>query len=324
LEFTEKSTQLTDEVSQTPEPASQPEANNDEVPETPEPIPEPEPNPEPTAALDNVPEAAQPSNDQVEPGSETSSNTEQDISTEKTSEESSEDLKSNELGNENSIVHGPYDDELKTYFGAHLIAENTLIVAVANFAHKILVRNWRESLFRNTKNTNSFVVVCLDPQLYEYLQKHEIPSIPVPHLIFDEEFKNFYEDEGMTGEKRWEEKDYFRVTNAKIRVVYEIMARFSYSVIFSDVDLVWLHQPIVDFILHEKRAGPYDMMFTTEKYYDYSNICTGLYFAHNSTLALRFLRTVAFDDQIAADNDQFIAIRHFHNLSLKDRVRFGW
>jgi hypothetical protein len=215
-------------------------------------------------------------------------------------------------------------NDLKTFFDKHLVAENVLIIGVANYAHRVFVLNWHESLRRNTDHSDKVVVICLDPQLYDYLKERKIPALPITDILLDEDFKRYYLEANTQKEQLWEEKGYYRLTNAKIRIVYEIMSRFGYSILFSDVDLVWMHPKIVDFILFHSHAGSYDFLYTTQELYQFYNMCTGFYFAKNTPLVLGFLRNVVNDPEIERNNDQYIAHDYYLALRLEDRTKFHW
>jgi len=121
-----------------------------------------------------------------------------------------------------------------------------VITAVANMGHANFTLNWIASLLLH--GYKKFVIFCLDFQLYELLIQKGFDNnvVIAPSGWTKLEIPPF--------EHEWGEENYYKLTEAKIRIQRELLYR-NFWIVLSDVDLVFLSSHVVDHL--DYIVGPY-------------------------------------------------------------------
>ncbi|KAI8073523.1 nucleotide-diphospho-sugar transferase-domain-containing protein [Gilbertella persicaria] len=122
---------------------------------------------------------------------------------------------------------------------ANLLEDRVLIVATANYGMRQYVYNWIESLKR-TKH-RKFLIFCFDQQLYDHLTKagYGQHASMIPDIWFHQQVEADF--------KTYFSKEYRVITHSKTLVVQQLLY-LDITVLFSDVDIVWLRPHIVDYV----------------------------------------------------------------------------
>ncbi|KAI9469298.1 nucleotide-diphospho-sugar transferase-domain-containing protein [Zychaea mexicana] len=130
--------------------------------------------------------------------------------------------------------------ELVDKINANLHDERVLIVAASNYGMRDHVYNWIESLKR-TNEGDKFIMFCLDDQMYEHMVAagYEKNAATIPD--------NWFHDQVEAGFEEYYSKKYRIITHAKTLIVQQLLY-LDVTVLFSDVDIVWLRPRMREFI----------------------------------------------------------------------------
>jgi hypothetical protein len=121
-----------------------------------------------------------------------------------------------------------------------VVARNTLdevvVVTVANYGMREMVLNWIESLHRT--GIQRFIVFCLDSKVHELLTAKGFAknAVRIPQS-WSEDFSAEFAEFGKG--------DYNGVMFTKIQVVLNLLSHYNVSVVYSDVDIVFLSSHIL-------------------------------------------------------------------------------
>ncbi|KAI9276983.1 nucleotide-diphospho-sugar transferase-domain-containing protein [Phascolomyces articulosus] len=115
-----------------------------------------------------------------------------------------------------------------------------LIVAASNYGMRDHVYNWIESLKR-TNEGDKFLMFCLDQQMYDHMVAagYEKNAVTIP--------ESWFHDEVEAGFEEYYSKKYRIITHAKTLIVQQLLY-LDVTVLFSDVDIVWLRPRMREFI----------------------------------------------------------------------------
>ena len=116
------------------------------------------------------------------------------------------------------------------------IDDKYIIIAVANNGHREFTLNWIASLKRN--NYHKFIVFCLDSMLYEAIAERSLSAnaVVVP--------RKWLHGPIFTEEVLWGTERHRLLTHIKVIVAQKLL-EWGHTVVFSDVDLVWLNPNII-------------------------------------------------------------------------------
>lgn len=133
------------------------------------------------------------------------------------------------------------DQELVDKINGNMDDKRVLIVAAANYGMREYVYNWIESLKR-TGEGDRFLVFCLDDQLYSHMVAagYEQHAATIPRSWFHDEVHSDFEE--------YYSIKYRIITHAKTLIVQQLLY-MDVTVLFSDVDVVWLRPRLRDFML---------------------------------------------------------------------------
>ncbi|ORZ01663.1 nucleotide-diphospho-sugar transferase-domain-containing protein [Syncephalastrum racemosum] len=132
------------------------------------------------------------------------------------------------------------DQTLVNKINANLNENRVLIVAASNYGMRDHVYNWIESLKR-TGEGDKFLMFCLDDQMYEHMVEagYEKNAATIP--------ENWFHQEVDAGFEEYYSKKYRIITHAKTLIVQQLLY-LDVTVLFSDVDIVWLRPRLREFI----------------------------------------------------------------------------
>lgn len=167
--------------------------------------------------------------------------------------------------------------------------QNFLVVSVANLAEFDLIMNWHTSFFLRRNVTSKYLIVCLDWALYKRLKQKKISCIHVLQLINISNVPRDIEDEHKFGSHL-----YYELHIIKSKIIYSLLKDYKLSVIYTDMDIVWLHDSIEDYIKSEIKRNNLDILFAHE-YPNHHHVCGGFYAMKSSTFALEYMEnTIAY------------------------------
>lgn len=173
-------------------------------------------------------------------------------------------------------------DELKELLEEIVPSPGKVVVAAAaNYAYRDLAMNFVWNLHR--LNVTNYVLLAMDRAMFEFGKDCGIQTFY--HDAIDASSHHI----PMTkrGEVKSEEavfgsRDFIYTSQLKSRLVLEIL-RLGYDVVFSDVDVFWLQNPIPLLVSYEEDIGiQSDAKFGTDQDPNY-NINSGLYHVKAST-----------------------------------------
>ncbi|KAI8145171.1 nucleotide-diphospho-sugar transferase-domain-containing protein [Fennellomyces sp. T-0311] len=129
--------------------------------------------------------------------------------------------------------------KLMDKINSNLLENRVLIIATANYGMRDYMYNWIESLKRT--NENKFLIFCLDEKLYTHLVNagYEEHATTIPDSWFHQDVASGFED--------YFSPKYRIITHAKTLVVQRLLY-LDVTVLFSDVDIVWLRPRMVDYV----------------------------------------------------------------------------
>jgi hypothetical protein len=139
------------------------------------------------------------------------------------------------------------DDFLSTFLANKQLIYLTTITKEFNE----VALNWYLSL-KTIKADHLALIVCADPESYEYIQKQQIPCV----------FLDCNIQKNITGEQ-WIENE----KNFKLRSLYIIFKHFDVDIVFSDVDIIFLKDPLAKFYQELEENGPWDWLAMSDKKY---------------------------------------------------------
>lgn len=191
---------------------------------------------------------------------------------------------------------------------ANLELKKYLITAVSNNGNFEFVLNIIASFKLN--GYSKFFIICLDLQLYENMVKYgfakQAALVPPSWLPYTANKKS----------SSWQTKEYKLITQAKVHVVYKLLLN-SFTVLLTDVDLVWLSPSVIKYI--EFVAPKEEFIYTTDK----NSVNTGFYVARPTNGTKNIFAAIIERQKTDHDNDQFVANRVFKDKKelLKNSVR---
>jgi hypothetical protein len=145
-----------------------------------------------------------------------------------------------------------------------------LIVSISNYGFKNLTLNWITNLYK--LGFNKFVVFCFDQELYEFLSekgyKNNLAIVPSNWLDFKVS-KSFL---------NWGSKDYNQITQAKPQIWYQLL-KLKLNIFFSDPDVVWLNEHIIDHLKFIYEYSTADLLFSLDNNRKSVTYNTGLFTA---------------------------------------------
>ncbi|KAI7887415.1 hypothetical protein K492DRAFT_121262 [Lichtheimia hyalospora FSU 10163] len=148
--------------------------------------------------------------------------------------------------------------------------DNVLVIAAANYGMRDYLYNWIESLER-TQQDKQYLVFCLDDKLYQHMTAagYQDHATQVPESC--------------------------AITHAKTIIVQQLLY-LNTTVLFSDVDIVWLRPGTVDYIMSLDPNQELDAIFQLEGAYDHE-VNTGFYLMRPTYTMKRFLaQTIYLQD----------------------------
>lgn len=161
--------------------------------------------------------------------------------------------------------------------------DNTVILAFADSHYDKVLENWLLAI--NKLKITNFVIICLDEKTYQALQNHNIPSYTYLHhgdlnTLWIHRFK-----------------------------LIRIAVMLGYHVIHSDIDAVWLKNPLATFF---KSNTTFDMAFSQGTFWPEDVhkawqfvLCCGFFYLKSNFAVLHFLKKLQLaiadlhDDQVA-------------------------
>jgi hypothetical protein len=163
----------------------------------------------------------------------------------------------------------------------YVIKQNTvndlLIVSISNYGFKNLTLNWITNLHK--LGFNKFVVFCFDLELYEFLSekgyKNNLAIVPSEWLDFKVS-KSFL---------NWGSKDYNQITQAKPQIWYQLL-KLKLNIFFSDPDVVWLNEHIIDHLKFIYEYSTADLLFSLDNNRKSITYNTGLFMAKSTTYSI--------------------------------------
>lgn len=172
--------------------------------------------------------------------------------------------------------------------GAHVLAkieanlreDNVLVIATANYGMREYLYNWIESLGR-TQQDQHYLVFCLDDKLYQHMVAagYQDHATQVPENWFHDPSSPEFED--------YFSPRYRAITHAKTIIVQQLLY-LNTTVLFSDVDIVWLRPGAVDYIMSLDPYQDLDALFQLEGAFDHE-VNTGFYLMRPTYAMKRFL-----------------------------------
>lgn len=115
---------------------------------------------------------------------------------------------------------------------SHATSDGFVLLTAVNFSYRDLLMNFKCNLER-VGMVDNFVVAALDKKMYRWGLFHGLP------IFFHEDVAGQEDDNTVYGSLAFQQ-----VTKSKSRVVLEVL-KAGYSVIWSDVDIVWFEHPMV-------------------------------------------------------------------------------
>lgn len=191
--------------------------------------------------------------------------------------------------------------------GAHVLAkieanqrqDSVLVIATANYGMREYLYNWIESLGR-TQQDQQYLVFCLDDKLYQHMVAagYQDHAIQVPENWFHDPSSSDFED--------YFSPRYRVITHAKTIIVQQLLY-LNITVLFSDVDIVWLRPGTVDYIMSLDPDQDLDAIFQLEGAFDHE-INTGFYLMRPTYAMKRFLaQTIYLQDTLPEKITQQVA-----------------
>ncbi|MES0489104.1 MAG: putative nucleotide-diphospho-sugar transferase [Leptospirales bacterium] len=176
-----------------------------------------------------------------------------------------------------------FNKKLKKIAGA-VEKNNTVILVFGNLAYSDIVYNWVAAAKRI--GVNNYIIIALDNQFYQQLQKNKITSILYK---VDLNRKNIW------------------VERTKVLIKF---LESGYDIIHSDADAVWLKDPCPDFFYSSNK----DFIFSQGTVWppDIHEkwgfvLCCGLFYVKSNIASINFMKdylkqTITFkDDQVACN-----------------------
>jgi len=204
-----------------------------------------------------------------------------------------------------------------TLLHQHEVLPNFIIVTVANIGFLNFTLNWVESMRRNVHNTDKYLVACLDMILYKELQSRNIPSFLVPAAL-----------KAIQTQEKWKpyqfgSLEYNKATLAKIAIVFNILDRYNYSVLFTDADTAWM-DPLIPTYFYSRLHGPkdfYDIYMSRDDINRPKYGCTGLYAIRSTDFAKKLWKRIA--SYSPETNDQWLLSLFYETLQERSKIGFA-
>lgn len=159
--------------------------------------------------------------------------------------------------------------------------DRVLIVAASNYGMRDHVYNWIESLKR-TGEGDKFLMFCLDDQMYQHMVAagYEKHAATIPSSWFHQEVDAGFEE--------YYTKKYRIITHAKTLIVQQLLY-LDVTVLFSDVDIVWLRPQIRDFIYTYLKFRPQTQVVFQQEGTDQRVVNSGFYMIRPSDVTKQLL-----------------------------------
>lgn len=134
-----------------------------------------------------------------------------------------------------------------------------LIVAVVSDGHRHFAHNWAigecpccspspdhlayaDCAAMRQRQYNKFFVVCLDTNVYDYLRKW----LPETHVVMaPARWRAMLKSQQVEKEAVWDTEAFFTLSQTKTVVAYHLLA-YGFNLIFTDVDLVWISERMIE------------------------------------------------------------------------------
>lgn len=191
--------------------------------------------------------------------------------------------------------------------------DRVLIVAASNYGMRDHVYNWIESLKR-TGEGDKFLVFCLDQQMYEHmvLAGYEKHATTLP--------SNWFHSEIEAGFEEYYSKKYRIITHAKTLIVQQLLY-LDITVLFSDVDIVWLRPRIRDYVCTFLEMREQTHMVFQQEGTDQKVVNSGFYAMRPSDVTKRLLaETIHLGDTDEAMTQQGAMNAAMDNIDLNLRT----
>lgn len=196
------------------------------------------------------------------------------------------------------------DQELVDKINDNMDDKRVLIVAAANYGMREYVYNWIESLKR-TGEGDKFLVFCLDMQLYHHMVAagYERHAATIP--------RSWFHDDVQSGFEEYYSIKYRIITHAKTLIVQQLLY-MDVTVLFSDVDVVWLRPRLRDFMWTFLKMRSKTQVIFQQEGTDQKVINSGFYLMRPSDDMKRLLAETIY----LADTDKTLTQQGAMNAAL--------
>ena len=173
----------------------------------------------------------------------------------------------------------------------------TLVISVANHAHLQLSLNWIENMKRQGLGEN-FFIFCVEQAMLSELTSRGVPAALIPPSWLPANLAQAQEKDHTHKEAFYGAGDYYLITHFKPAVVRQLILQ-GFNVVFSDVDVAWIADGVLDYFHQLARDHPRAILFASLEEPDarflppYIN--SGMYFVRASKEGAKLFEHVIVD-----------------------------
>ena len=155
--------------------------------------------------------------------------------------------------------------EISTYSDAN----NCIIVAFVTIDYKMIALNWIKGL--EQIGVSNYVIICLDKDSLEFLRANNKNAIAASFIEISRtgEKKSFLSRLLTSGQKTYQESDFHILWKKRFEVLIQLL-QAGYAVVHSDLDAVWLRNPMLDIV--NKNNAYAIISSTVEHKYAFPNV----------------------------------------------------
>lgn len=179
--------------------------------------------------------------------------------------------------------------------------KHKLIVTIAvNYAYRKLALNFICNLRR--LNIQNYIVLAMDRAVFDYLSVRKANAFF--HILEAQPRRNLLAVEHTNPEAAFGSSAFVETSRRKSILVLKVL-RLGYSVVFSDVDVVWVQNPIPSLLAH-----PADFVIQSDRsHLDHDrplnyNLNSGFYLVRSSTRAINALQAIVRFSQAIRRSEQ--------------------